>query len=83
MAHQMNRDVERRGQDAKPQLSDLAEGGERPCDTVIFIHHERAGDMIKNSSLIIAKNRNGPTPEIPVVFKQSAFRFESAAKVRF
>lgn len=86
MAHQMNREVERRGQNAKPQLADLAEGGERPCDTVVFIHHERAGEgpdaIIKSSSLIIAKNRNGPTPEIPVFFQSSAFRFESAVKVR-
>lgn len=80
VAHQMNRGVERRSENAKPLLSDLAEGGERPTDVVIFIWHkiDEVKGQIERSELCIEKHRNGPTGDVPVVFKENLTLFESA-----
>ena len=75
----------------KPMLSDLRESGsiEQDADVVIFIFRERrstedgeddtGGDETK---LIIGKQRNGPTGEVPVVFMRSWVRFENKAPER-
>ncbi|MCL5005735.1 MAG: replicative DNA helicase [Acidobacteria bacterium] len=72
----------------KPQLSDLRESGsiEQDADVVIFIFRERrsteegeeepAGAETK---LIVGKQRNGPTGEIPIVFMKPYVRFENMA----
>jgi len=72
----------------KPQLSDLRESGsiEQDADVVIFIFRERrsseegeeepAGAEIK---LVVGKQRNGPTGEIPIVFMKPYVRFENMA----
>lgn len=80
VAHQMNRSVERRSENAKPMLSDLAEGGERPTDVVIFIWHEvdEIKNEIKRSELCLEKHRNGPTGDVPVVFREEHTLFENA-----
>ena len=79
-AHQMNREVERRGDDARPKLSDLAEGGERPTDFVMFIYNkfDNIKKKIESSELIVEKHRNGPVGNVPVVFRQEQTKFESA-----
>jgi replicative DNA helicase len=73
----------------RPQLSDLRESGsiEQDADVVIFIFRERkAGEEAEGeegvarrgveTKLIIGKQRNGPTGEIPVIFMRpwAAFR---------
>ena len=74
----------------KPQLSDLRESGsiEQDADVVIFIYrdpkkvqgtdHEgevdRRGHEMK---LIVAKQRNGPTGDVPVVFLRPYAKFSS------
>jgi replicative DNA helicase len=76
----------------RPQLSDLRESGsiEQDADVVIFIFRERrTGEAAEGASpelhpgvetkLIIGKQRNGPTGEVPVVFIRPYGRFESAA----
>ena len=80
VAHQMNRSVERRSENAKPILSDLAEGGERPTDVVIFIWHkvDEIKNEIERSELCVEKHRNGPTGDVPVVFRKELTLFESA-----
>jgi replicative DNA helicase len=84
LSHQLNRSKEQRGKDARPQLSDLREGGEQPVDSVIFIHHEKdEKDAIKESNFIFAKHRNGPVGDVPIAFIKEKFRFESATKVAF
>lgn len=85
VAHQMNRSVERRSENAKPILSDLAEGGERPTDVVIFIWHkvDEIKDVIERSELCVEKHRNGPTGDVPVVFRQEHTLFESAYMSNF
>jgi replicative DNA helicase len=82
-AHQMSRNVEYRGENSKPKLSDLRDGGEQPADVVMFIHHEKdENDQPTSSSLIVDKHRNGPTDEIAVVFRGEQTKFESAFKPR-
>lgn len=61
--------------DNKPQLSDLRESGsiEQDADVVALIHrdgyYKRDDESLKNkATLIIAKQRNGPTGDIPLNF---------------
>jgi replicative DNA helicase len=91
-AHQFNRYIERRGSNSKPSLADLAEGGERPVDGVFFIYHEyntdkeddpiTADTLIKSSSIVVGKQRNGPTGEVPVYFNKKRFKFESVSRIK-
>jgi replicative DNA helicase len=68
---QLNRGAEQRA-DKRPQLSDLRESGaiEQDADIVILLHREDFYDRESNrageADLIVAKNRNGPTKDIPV-----------------
>ena len=77
---QLSRESERR-ENKRPQLSDLRDSGsiEQDADVVLFLYregmHKPEIDRAK-TELIVAKNRNGPTDDIPLVFidKQTAFR---------
>ncbi len=82
--HQMNREIERRGDDARPKLADLAEGGERPTDFVMFIHnkYDQIKKKVESSELIIEKHRNGKIGNVPVVFLPENTKFESAYRQR-
>ncbi len=81
---QLNRQVEAR-RDRRPILSDLRESGaiEQDADIVTFIHRPETSveeDEINTRNLveiIIAKQRNGPTAEFPLVFIPNAARFEN------
>lgn len=81
---QLSRQVEMRGKDAKPQLSDLRESGslEQDSDAVIFIHRPRdtEGHHGAEAEIIIAKQRNGPTGSVDMVFLKDYARFEPAAR---
>jgi replicative DNA helicase len=81
-AHQMNRSVEGRGSNSRPQLSDLREGGEQPADGVIFIHAVEDNGIIDHHELVISKQRNGPTCAVPVIFRKNYFKFENAIEVK-
>ena len=76
----------------RPQLSDLRESGsiEQDADVVIFLFRERkaAGKDEAEAEpdqsglemkLIIGKQRNGPTGDIPVVFQRRWAKFENRA----
>ena len=73
---QMNRAVEQRGKDHRPQLSDLRESGaiEQDADIVMFIHREEIynKDIPESekgmAELIIAKHRAGPTGVVSLIF---------------
>jgi len=83
---QLNRKSEDRG-DGKPRISDLRESGsiEQDADVVGLLYRsayyakdeedkaERGGE----SELIIAKQRNGPTGEVPLTFLSEFTRFET------
>ena len=72
---QLNRDAD---EGSKPKLSNLRESGsiEQDADTVLLIHrldkNQKRGEdeepMEHNTLLIVAKQRNGPTPEIKLNF---------------
>ena len=80
-SHQMNRSKGQRGADSAPELSDARDGGEQPTDMMMFIDHERKDDKtISESKFVIAKHRNGPVGEIPIVFEQARTRFLNATK---
>lgn len=81
---QLNRAVESRGKDKRPQLSDLRESGaiEQDADTVIFLYRDdyynhETSDMKGIAELIIAKQRNGPTGKVKVRFTASCTRFDN------
>ena len=76
----------------RPQLSDLRESGsiEQDADVVIFIFREKRaaqGEEGEEESahtgfethLIIGKQRNGPTGEVPIVFLKPYAKFENKA----
>jgi replicative DNA helicase len=84
---QLSRDVEKRGGDKKPQLSDLRESGsiEQDADMVGFIWRP---DYYKFSDsgyetdpymaeIIIAKHRNGPTDTAKVKYINTLARFDN------
>jgi replicative DNA helicase len=83
---QLNRSVELRSGDKRPQLSDLRESGaiEQDADIVIFIHRpERFGltedaegrSTIGMAEIIIAKHRNGAVGDIQLRFRSEQAKF--------
>lgn len=84
---QLNRSVEMRSGNKRPQLSDLRESGaiEQDADIVIFIHRpEKMGitedddgnDTRGLANIIIAKHRNGAIADINLRFREEFARFE-------
>jgi len=83
---QLNRESEKRG-DGKPRLSDLRESGsiEQDADVVGLLirsayyakDEEEKAEKAGEAELIIGKQRNGPTGEIPLTFLSEYTRFES------
>ncbi len=71
---QLNRQSEFR-EGGRPQLSDLKESGsiEQDADVVMLIH--RLHTDRENATIIIAKNRNGPTCDISMKFAPAQCRF--------
>ena len=80
---QLNRDMEKRGGNKRPQLSDLRDSGsiEQDADIVMFLHRpEYYGMADSNSSdgetnVIFAKHRNGEVGEVQMRFLKSECRF--------
>jgi replicative DNA helicase len=89
---QLNREVEKE-KNRKPRLSDLRESGsiEQDADLVGLLYKPSSedddgggGQASQDSvpvNLLIAKQRNGPTGDVNLLFIKSYTRFESAAKV--
>jgi replicative DNA helicase len=85
---QLNRSPESRGEDHLPRMSDLRESGsiEQDADVVMLLHredyyHRGERDYTPNNSakVIIAKQRNGPTGDVNLVFLDKFTRFERAS----
>lgn len=83
---QLSRQVENRGGDKKPQLSDLRESGaiEQDADMVLFIHRpeyynltedENGNSTAGMAEIIIAKHRNGPTGSVKLRFVDKLAKF--------
>jgi replicative DNA helicase len=77
---QLNRESEKNAR--SPKLSDLRESGsiEQDADSVIIITNYLDDSKYQNElhirKLLIAKNRNGPTGELTLIFNSSITRFE-------
>lgn len=90
---QLNRGPESRvgssGGGGKPRMSDLRESGsiEQDADLVGLLYRsayyadnqEDRDEEDGKAELVIAKNRNGPTGEVPLTFIKEIMRFESRA----
>jgi len=83
---QLNRSVEMRSGDKRPQLSDLRESGaiEQDADLVLFIHRperyglteDEYGQSTKGlAEVIVSKHRNGPTGDISLKFRSELAQF--------
>ena len=83
---QLNRSVELRTGNKRPQLSDLRESGaiEQDADLVIFIHRPEKYDIYEDehgnslmgiADIIISKHRNGPIGEVQLKFKDESAKF--------
>ncbi len=83
---QLNRSVEVRSGNKRPQLSDLRESGaiEQDADMVIFIHRpEKYGFTTLDNEMsskgiaeiILAKNRNGPVDDVLLRFREERAQF--------
>lgn len=86
---QLNRNPDSRG--GKPRMSDLRESGsiEQDADLIGLLmrpevyadDEEDRESKYGEAELIIAKQRNGPTGEVPLTFEKAFMRFENRAKV--
>ena len=84
---QLNRAMETRKNNKRPQLSDLRDSGaiEQDADVVCFIHREEMENPDPNfpkrgiSELIIGKQRNGPTGSVRLTFLKEYTSFENLA----
>ena len=84
---QLSRQVETRGGDKKPQLSDLRESGaiEQDADMVMFIYRPEYYKLDKDidgnplpsgyAEIIIAKHRNGALDDVPLKFINHLAKF--------
>jgi replicative DNA helicase len=90
---QLSRAPEQRPGHGRPQLSDLRESGsiEQDADVVIFIYRERKpadeteedGEAERRGiemKLIVGKQRNGPTGDVPVVFMKPYAKFANLVR---
>ena len=64
----------------RPELSDLRDSGaiEQDADVVMFIDRERKRDeqaAVQEAKIILAKQRNGPTGDIEIMFVPSYSTF--------
>ncbi len=86
---QLSRRTEEKGRvDSRPQLSDLRESGalEQDADVVAFIYREgyykpNDPELENKAEIIIAKQRNGPTGRIELIFRRDLTRFENLEAV--
>jgi replicative DNA helicase len=90
---QLSRQVETRGKNKRPQLSDLRESGaiEQDADVVIFVYREEVYlehlpptdkkriDAKGKAEIMVAKQRQGPTGLAKLAFVKEFVRFENLA----
>lgn len=81
---QLNRDVERGDAPRRPRLSDIRESGatEADADEVLMLYPDNMPEspLCISTTLIVAKNRNGATGDVKLVFRKNITKFESAVE---
>lgn len=91
---QLNRSVETRGGNKRPQLSDLRESGaiEQDADVVIFIHRpeyygfledEDGNSLAGLAEIILSKHRNGAVGDIKLRFEKEMARFSDFENIDY
>jgi len=86
---QLSRKTEDKGRrDSKPQLSDLRDSGaiEQDADVVAMLYREgyynrEDPEVQKKATLILGKQRNGPTGEINLIFEGEYMKFSDASSL--
>ena len=87
---QLNRSPEGR-EGHRPRMSDLRESGsiEQDADVVMLLHREdyyhrgeKDHQFDNTAEIIIAKQRNGPTGSVNMIFREEFTRFENASFVQ-
>ena len=87
---QLNRNPDVRANGGRPRLSDLRESGsiEQDADVVGLLvrpeyyanGEEEREELAGEAELIVAKQRNGPTGDVPLTFRKEFTRFENRAQ---
>ena len=78
---QLSRNIEHRGENSEPRLSDLRDSGsiEQDADVVIFIHRDKSEEegkrLVNETKLIIEKHRNGSTGVVNLYFDENKTAF--------
>lgn len=74
---QLSRDIEKRKESA-PMLSDLRDSGaiEQDADIILFITHKVKGERENQSQVVIGKNRNGATGNVPMIWHKTNTTFK-------
>lgn len=91
---QLNRSVETRSGNKRPQLSDLRESGaiEQDADLVIFIHRQEKYGLFEDeegnstrglAEIMVAKHRNGPVDDITLRFREEMAKFMEPEALEF
>ncbi len=88
---QLNRGVETRaGSNKKPTLADLRESGaiEQDADVIIFLYRDEVYNRDKSDNkgkaeIIVSKQRNGPTGDIPLTFLSHCTRFMNYSDMEY
>lgn len=86
--HQLNREVESRGGDKKPQLSDLRDSGnvEQDADIVIFLHRPEYykpnnPELVGLAEVIFSKHRNGVVGSVPLGYRKEFTMFHNISEM--
>lgn len=91
---QLSRQVEQRGGDKRPQLSDLRESGsiEQDADVVCFLYRAEYYGIVTDDTgqsthglaeVIVGKQRNGPTGSVSLHFVKEYARFENLTSASY
>ena len=78
---QLSRNIEHRGENSEPRLSDLRDSGsiEQDADVVMFIHRDKSPEegkrLVQETKIIIEKHRNGSTGVVNLFFDENKTSF--------